>query len=253
MSKRKILRRFAAVLLVLIVILASVCVWQRDNITAFIESYTMTDDDMVKRAEEDVRRVNTYLEDNKLQAVRDLTEAEQQALINDEITDTQAVMIMKDEITLDEAKQQKTQQTEQTTPQSTQTKPAKPQTNGQTQAKEPVDYDTQISNLVAQVYVLKARFTSSLKSLEATVNNAFYSLPPAERNTANKSRIIAEYTQSALDMQADCDNQMKNLLTELEAILKKAGRDTGIVSTIKTSYENEKKTTKAMYIKKYLD
>ena len=262
-KNKKRLKRFIIALLILTVAFGALCIWQKDNITAFIQSYTMTEDDMIKRTEEDVKKVSSYLEQNELKPVRDLTQDEQTALVNDEITDKQAVKIMRDEITLEEAKQQILQNADRNNQsdsapenktEEAKTEEVKPDTQIQQQQadEQEVDYDTQISDLVAQVYVLKARFTSSLRNLEATVNNAFYSLPKEQRNMASKTRIINEYTQSALDMQADCDNQVANLLKELEEVLKKAGRDTAIIDTIKTSYENEKSTTKSMYIRKYL-
>lgn len=256
-KNKKRLKRFGIVLLVVIVAFGALCLWQKDNITAFIQSYTMTDDDIAKRTEEDAKKVSSYLEENELKPVRDLTEDEQAALVNDEITDKQAVKIMRDEITLEEAKQETQQSIEpkaetDIAPKNENTDKKTDTSNEQQNNEQNVDYDAKISDLVAQVYVLKARFTSSLRGLEATVNNAFYSLPAKERNMASKTRIINEYTQSALDMQADCDNQVANLLIELEAVLKEAGRDTSIIDTIKTSYENEKSATKTMYIKKYL-
>ncbi len=251
-KNKKTLKRILMVLLVLVCILLAICVWQKDNITAFIESYTMSEEDMAERTFKDEQKIKEYFEENNLEQLRDLTEEEEKALINEEISEQQAIDIMKDKISLEDAKKQSSVQKEDKKP-TTQNGGKKPESNKTEESNNNIDYDAKISNLVGQVYVLRSKFTSSLSGLAATVNNAFYSLPPAERNLANKNRIIAQYTQSALNMQAECDAQMNSLLKELESVLKKAGRDTSIVNSIKTRYENEKSATKSMYIREYLD
>lgn len=258
------------VIAVIAVVLCALCVWQRENISAVIESFTMSEEDIKQRSQSDAQKVTKYLENNNLAPIRDLTEAEQKALVENRITDMQAILIMKGETTLENAEKNfaaqagaqsgssgdKTTGSASDGNNSAQSKPSNQPSDsgsGLNQNNSNADYNTQISDLVAQVYVIKARFTSSLRGLEQTVCNEFYSLPKSEWNNENKNRIIKKYTQSALDMQADCDAQVNDILTRLKPLLSAAGKDESIINTIKTSYENEKKSTKSMYIKKYLD
>ena len=257
------------VIAVIAAVVCALCIWQRENISAVIESFTMSEEDIKQRSQTDAQKVTKYLENNNLASIRDLTETEQKALVENRITDMQAILIMKGETTLENAEKNFASQsgaqsgssdgkntgTASNGNNSAQSKPSNQPSDGGDLNKNNTntDYDTQISDLVAQVYVIKARFTSSLRGLEQTVCSEFYSLPKSEWNNENKNRIIKKYTQSALDMQADCDAQVNDILTRLKPLLSAAGKDESIINTIKTSYENEKKSTKSMYIKKYLD
>ncbi len=106
----------------------------------------------------------------------------------------------------------------------------------------------QISQYVAQMYVLKSSFTGQLSGLYNQAISSYDALPSSQKNEAGKSSIIKELYPKAVALEASCDKQVATILKELEALLVKQGESTELVTKMKTAYYQEKSLVKAQYM-----
>lgn len=125
----------------------------------------------------------------------------------------------------------------------------KPGTSTQKVSDE--EYNRKVSELIAQVYVIKANFTSQLSVFESSIINSYKALPPEQRTAATKARIVSENMGYVVSMEAQCDAQISAVTAELYAFLTSCGKDTSLVDSINSAYANEKELKKAYYISLY--
>lgn len=166
---------------------------------------------------------------------------------NGEISDSQLSEIGKNNMTLDQAKQENAVQTPSpdtgNTP--TQTPPAT-QTGDMT-------VDEQIASLVTKMYVLKAEYEGAVAGIVEQMKADYSKLPPEQRTTSAKSSIASGYMSTINAMEAQCDAQVNTIVTDLRKILTDNGRDTTLADTILSTYATEKENTKAYYLSTYGD
>lgn len=120
-----------------------------------------------------------------------------------------------------------------------------------TQKVSDEEYNRKVAELIAQVYVIKANFTSQLSAFESSIINSYKALPAEQRTAATKARIVSENMGYIAGLEAQCDAQINAVTTELKAFLASCGRDTSLVDSINTAYANEKELKKAYYISLY--
>ena len=113
------------------------------------------------------------------------------------------------------------------------------------------DYDALISEKVAQLYVIKSNFYGQVNTERARYKAMFLQLPKNEQTRARIAEIVKECVPQGVAMEKECDAQVNEVLKELKALLKEAGRDTSLADSIKSAYESEKKSMKAKLINKY--
>ena len=113
------------------------------------------------------------------------------------------------------------------------------------------EYNKKVADLVAKVYVIKANFTSSLAAFENDIISSYKALPTSERTNANKAKIVADNMSYALGLEAQCDAQIAAVTDELTALLKQYGKDTALVDSINSAYQQEKELKKAYYLSLY--
>lgn len=247
---------------------------QRDNISALIDGMRYSDEDLDSQLVSTEESVKDYMKDNDLGEIKMLTQEEEAALVSGEISQQDAVKIMTGAMTLDEAKNNKGSESAQTgTPSDNKTAggnsdggqtatggntaaPAAPSDGGNAQEpSEPttpaVDYDTLISEKVAELYVVKANFSSQLASMKKAAENEFDSYPKEERTDAKKLEIIKSKISGASALEKQCDAQVAVIVADLKSLLAEAGRDTALADKINEAYNQEKKVMKAKYVNKY--
>ena len=106
----------------------------------------------------------------------------------------------------------------------------------------------QVSQYIAQMYVLKSSFSAQVGALYQEAIAAYSSLPKSERNESGKSGIIKQLYPRAMELEASCDSQVSSLLSQLEAQLVAEGKSTEIVTKMRTAYYQEKSLVKAQYM-----
>lgn len=102
-----------------------------------------------------------------------------------------------------------------------------------------------VDDIVARIYVLRSGYTGRVDSLIAQA------LADYRANKGTESELMTQYVGKGYALEAECDAQIEALLSELSAELKRTGGDMGLVSQIRTAYQQEKSLKKAAIIAKY--
>lgn len=59
---------------------------------------------------------------------------------------------------------------------------------------------------------------------------------------------MSKYLKTAATLESEADSKVESLLSELKSKLVSLGADTSIISTMRDSYENEKRLKKSYYL-----
>ena len=108
-----------------------------------------------------------------------------------------------------------------------------------------------LAELLAEIYVLRAVFLSSLRSLEADAKAEYRALPSERRTRAQQLDIGMKYIGVAENLEIECDARMDELLAKIEAELRASGGDLSLITEIRSVYNNEKTVSKAEYLSLY--
>ncbi len=240
MKKRKGLKIFLIIFGIIFLMGGCAVIWQWDNIQAVVYFMKYSKEDLETMAVE-----NQTLMDEAVSTLemipRELTEEENKALESGVITEQDAVEISLGVTTLPEKVEEK-----KNLPESAAKPAATP-----TEAPKPQKVD-RVSELVAQMYVLKSSFISKLDALAAQAIAEYSATPAAQRTSSWKTSKMTKFTSMASVLEAECDAQVEGIITELRAELKKNGGDMSLINTIRSTYDSEKQIKKAYYLNKYL-
>lgn len=281
MKKVKIV--LLVLLLVIIGAVAALGIWQWQNINAVVDGIRYDENQLEEKAQQSEKDVTEYLENNNIGTIRPLTEEEAAAVTSGEITEKDAVKISTGKMTLEQAKENKIQQdraeqekAEQQTSKPEETKPSqkpeeKPVQKPDEEAKpseptpseseeqpveeeepEEIDYDTLISEKVAQLYIVKANFYAEFNAAWAAEKAKYLAIPKSERRGyAQIAEIVKSKMGEGVAMEKRYDAQVDTIIAELKQLLTEAGRDTELADSIREAYNQEKKAKKAQLINKY--
>ncbi len=261
---KKALKVVLVILLVLVIAAGIVLYLHWDNIMALRLGLASSDTDIQQMIEDNQKAISEALKAYPQTNVRDLNEEEKNALAAGEITEEDAVELVlgNKELKRENGKAvvvdkpadaaqaeangegaQGGENAQQTTPDGTAAE------NPGASSQKTVD--TQISELVAKMYVLKSGFSSQLQSLESSVKSEYLALPAGERNNVSKLRIASSAYDRALSLEAECDQKVEEVVSQLRTLLKDNQRDTSLADEIMRAYANEKQITKAYYVNLY--
>ncbi len=180
-------------------------------------------------------RAMQAIKDFGIETVRPLTEEETEQLNSGEITEEEAV-----DLILGKTDTETSDGGGTTTESSTVTTDANSEKNDE------------IAKLIGEVYVLKAKFTSDLESIEDWVNEKYreYTKEYGEGNIpySVKAKVGKKAYNDALALEAECDAKMEEILTKLTTLLEETGQSTAVVTEIRAAYENEKLLAKSYYM-----
>lgn len=107
-----------------------------------------------------------------------------------------------------------------------------------------------IIGLVAEVYVLRAYFTSRLDQLFSSAVSEYRALSEEEQSSMGMD-IASKYIDLAFGLERECDGLMDDLVARLRAELQKTGGDSSFVNDIMSGYSEEKSLKKAYYLSLY--
>ena len=129
-------------------------------------------------------------------------------------------------------------------------KPETPAASGTTEAPAAPksDYSEQLSQLIAEVYVLKETYTAALSDLEAAAKADYKALPESKRTAAGLASLASRYLGVVNRMEKECDEQMHEIITEMEELIAANNGDTSLPGTVFDTYVNEKSLKKACYL-----
>ncbi len=230
------------VLLIVLVCVACVAYTQRDNISAFIDSFRYSQEEVINKLEENKESIQKFVDETPEVTVRDLTEQEAQALNDGELTEEDAVKIL-----TGQSEKSNSDASENGSDQNTGVVSGKDTANGTDK-----DSNQIVSEAIAKLYVQKSAYLSKLDAIEATVRQQYIDLPKEERKGA-KQRFLSAYLPQVAAWESQCDSVVYGILDEITVALKNAGQDTDIVKKLEEAYLNEKKLKKTYFINRYMD
>ena len=249
-------------IVVTLVLCASLVWWQWGNIRALYYWAKYSGDDIDTLMGESFSEVENYLNDNPQYNVRPSKPVEEElhkeGVINDEeltslitekttvkemfgteleLGDDQKITIVESGEKIDAAEANKLK--EETASSSAQTETPKP------------NNDAKVSECIAQVYVLKAKFVGELDVIYDQAYSEYEALwrdMTEEQRDAKKKSLLAAVFPKASSLEKQCDNEINQILERLTNLLKESGDDTQLVDRIRESYYNEKSLKKAHYL-----
>lgn len=118
----------------------------------------------------------------------------------------------------------------------------------ETPAAPKSDYSEQLSQLIAEVYVLKETYTAALSDLEAAAKADYKALPESKRTAAGLVSLASRYLGVVDRMEKECDEQMHEIVTEMEELIAANNGDTSLPGTVFDTYVNEKSLKRAWYL-----
>ena len=241
------------VFLALAAVLVSLLLWQKDNIGALIDYSNYTREELEEQLQQNDRAIRDAVNAVPEITIRDVTEEEREALKDGSLTQED---LMEQLLTK-----------EKTTPELSEEPPqdilptSKPDTEGEeTNISEPVpetkpasapeqsDYERRLSELVAQVYVLREAYLIKLDTLLAEAKEVYKSTPADQRTGSWMADMVSSYLAKGTSLEKECDRRMDSIATELSELIKDNNGDMSLVDTVIETYANEKRLKKAWYM-----
>ncbi len=112
-------------------------------------------------------------------------------------------------------------------------------------SQENVD-ESRVDSIISKIYDLRYEYVNKITMLEAEAR--------AEKNGATadeKLELIERITSEAVALEEECDAKMNAYLKELTSELRRLGRDTSMISEIRTVYQQEKEQKRSQLLNKY--
>jgi propanediol dehydratase large subunit len=239
----KIVKVFLCLLLVLVIAVAALCYWQRDNISAFMKSRNSTSEDIAEEMSVSKAKTNEEIEKYNVPIKRDFTVEEEEQIRKGELSVEEAVSrLFQDEGT---SQIQSDTSTGGTVANGNSDSTSESVNTSLTPEQEI------ISKYVTQIYSLKAEYIGKLGTFERELKSEY----KAANGTSKNAAAIASFVQSnmgrVVSMESECDAKVDTLLTDMRSELTAIGADTSIVDTIEDAYIEEKALRKSYYLSLY--
>ena len=221
--KKKIL---LSVVAIIIIVLALVFLLFRNEISLVYNFLFVSE----QKAQDDYQTSKSALKDSLV------SEYEIDKTLSEGFTKEEMDKLSKGEITVDEVMSRITEKND-TVKSESNTKDAKKQ-----------KINAAVSKATAEMYRLQGVYYSKLGAFESEVIS-FYNAQIAggATKTRAKTMIIGTFSGRLYAMEAEADANVEAVLSELTKKLKSLGGDTGIVSKMRTEYQNQKKAKIAQY------
>ncbi len=224
------------VLGIIVALIVSFAVWQRNNIKAVIYFLKYSEEELMQKSIDNQKELDNALKKIDMAAPRELTEEEAKALESGELSLEEAVALS---LTHNEENQPTTAEP---------SSGGKPHISPATPSKTP----SKMEKLVAELYVLKSSYMSKLDSLEAAGKKEYSQTPVSQRNATWKGTMISKYSGIISGWEAECDAKVEAVIGKIREEIKKTGGDMSVIDTIRSTYNTEKQIKKAEYMNTYL-
>jgi hypothetical protein len=242
--RRKWLRALLCTLGVVVIAAAAVALWQRENIGAFIASRRYTGAQLEERLAEQEQNAGKILEKLPEVSIRPLTEDEKEKIRKGEVSEEEAIDLML-------GKNEKPANAAPSTPQEAGNSAENAEPPEKAEPPPEDERQKRAAELVAKIYVLRETMTGQIEGLIGDAKKDYGALPEAERTSSKKQEIALLYMGKVTALEKTCDAQMKDVVGELETILKETGGDTSAAEEIMRSYKEEKNLKKSYFLSQY--
>ena len=244
MKKRKLVKRrwiiAGIIVLVIIAVLAVLYLWQQENIKAAANARRYTQKELEQQLVDSRNAVQSALEEHPEITVRDLTDEERTALRAGEMTPEELIGILTGSTASSSAEasaplpeQAGSAQTESPGTASdsgvtseTLEVPSTASAGASTAAPDTTDapdvteapheptaqelYEKRLSELVAEVYVMREQYTATLDSMMAQAKAEYSAKPESERTKSKLASWAAGYSSRAQALEKECDAWIKS-------------------------------------------
>lgn len=211
------------VVLIIAAAVISLFIWQKNNISAVISASKYSDEDIEQQIIDSKKNVEDQLKDYNVTGLRDFTIEEEEDIRKGKLSVEEAV-----EKILSESNIGQTDKTD--------------DVQGQESQKKTANSSSEIvSDYTVKLYSLKASYLGQIGNLIDEAKADY-------KGGASASELMSNYLGRAASLEKEADSQVDSILSELKAKLNEIGADTGIVNTMKSSYENEKSLKKSYYL-----
>ncbi len=235
-----------SILLAIIVLLGIFAYTQRNNISAIIDSFKYSNEEIEEKLSQDKSKIENFLKEENDISIRELTEEESKALSEGKITEDEIIDII-------------VGNGESPSPEPSKAPQQKPNIKPSVKPEEPTPTPDEkelakkkVAELIAKLYVQKSKYLGKLDDIEAYVRSAYLDMPYKEQKGA-KQKFLAQYLPEVASWEKECDAIVGGIISEIREALKESGQDSSIADTLEAAYKNEKKSKKAYFINRYMD
>ena len=254
------MKKKLTVLLCIVIALAALCIWQRNNIKAL---YLFLSND--KEGAEAVIEKNRKDFEDKIKGYgenipRNFTEEEESKIASGELSIEDATNMLLEEMETNAPTEDEPEVSVSDEPIKKE-EPSKVENNvtkNEPDKKEPPKTEVKkpdkakegeiIKRYTAQFYSMKAYYIGQLGGIEAQAKKEYGSLTKEQKKSLSKAAFAGKYISYATTLQSECDSKVEEMLSSMKAELAAVGGDASIISVIRQAYNNEKAAKKAYYM-----
>lgn len=218
----------------------------RDDLGAMVSGLRYSSEELQQKMEENDQTIKDAAQLVPDITIRELTEADRQALKDGTITSEELVQSMiepaqKPEPPAADAPQPPEQEGA-TSPQ------PPPEPGPEPEQPQVSDYQKQLAAIIAEVYVLREEFLIKLDNLMEQAKAEYLALPKAERTTTKIAGLASKYYSTAHSLELECDARMREIIGRMETLLAANGGDLSIAQAVYDTYLEEKSLKKSWYL-----
>lgn len=231
------------VLALILISVAGVVWWQRDNLKALKQAVQYSSGELEQQLQENQQLIQDAVNATPEVVIRDVTEEEREALKDGTLTQEELI----DRLVNVEAPAQTKPEAQ--TPANPPVSTPQPEPPAQEPTPDP-EYQKKLSAIVAEVYVLREKYTIELDNMYAAAKEEYKAMPKSGRTTEKLSKWAAGYVTRATKLEKTCDTSMDDIVGRMEDLIRANNGDLSLVDTVVYTYANEKSLKKAFYMAK---
>lgn len=281
--KKKILISVLIVFAVFLTAAAGACIWQWDNLNAFVISRKYDRSQILAKMQENDQNLKKEVEKYFNGGIRDFTEEEKELIASGKVSEKQILAKILSEMETtsalssdasevfsrfaEEQKKQNPDATVTYNPQNVIVPKKKSEVSENKNSlvvigrpSQSLSYptapqstpkptaETIISKYVSQLYSLESKYISAIEGVVAAAKSDAKSQGLTRKDTSKLLAVGANYTNVINSLEASCDGEVEGVISNLTSELNEINADTSIIQTIRSAYENEKALKRAYYM-----
>lgn len=230
-----------AVMATLALVLAGLAWHQRENLKAVRDALQYSQEELEQQMTDNQQAIRDAVDAAPEVTVRDVTDEERQALRDGTVTREELIESLLNTESTEAAGE----------PPVSSTVPEQPvETAKPVELPKPAEqaYQRELSALIARAYVLREEYTMALDDMYNAAKADYKALPKEKRTKRVLMDLAGSYLDRARALEAQCDDQMDEIVMAMEASIKANGGDMTLVDRVVYAYANEKSLKKAWYM-----
>ncbi len=244
------LKIFLGLLLVIIVGLAALAFWQRDNISAFIKAQNTSSEDIASEIADSKAVVQKEIEKYNIPIQRDFTLEEEEAIRKGTMTVEEAVSRLMSPAEAQDAAEAEAQNDGGSDGNNGGTDAAAAPDEAPAQPELTPEQQI-VAKYLTEMYSLKAYYIGQLGVVENDLKAQYKAANGNIKNSAAIAKVVQSNMGRIINMETECDGKVYAVLDNMRNELLAIGADTSIVDVAEDSYINEKSLRKSYYLSLY--